>query len=223
MILRNALNLSRCVAGFAPLALFALAVWAKTGAAQPPKPAALGDTTRSVRNDRTRRTPARRTPLTDALLRDAFLDASAQAMLSRARTARAHQDAALDAYVAKGTLQYSWWVRGRASEREQLAARNQQVARVQWSRATGVWAEPLGERDLHSGVEVRDFTDLLPVPHWEGREALWIPTSSDEGTDFNTRDVFHPFDIGAEADYRYAWGIPSASRSRTSASSPSTS
>ena len=205
-ILRNALKPIRSVAEFGLRALFALAVWAQTGAAQPPKPASIGDTTTSVRSDRTRREPARRTPLTASLLRDAFVDPAAQAMLTRARAARAHQDSALNAYIAKGTLQYSWWVRGRAPEREQLAARNQQVARIEWSRAAGVWAEPLGERDLPSGVEVRDFTDLLPVPHWEGREALWIPTSSDEGTEFNTRDVFHPFDVGAEADYRYASG-----------------
>lgn len=201
----NARSYSRRIAGFGFLTTLALVLCVEAGAAQSATSAPIQDTT-GASNNRTRRPPGRRTPVTESLLRDAFVDPAAQAMLARARAGRVRQDAALNAYIAKGTLQYSWWVRGRAAEREQLVARNQQVARLQWSRATGVWAEPLGERDMHSGVEVRDFTDLLPVPHWEGREALWIPTSSDEGTEFNTRDVFHPFDVGAEADYRYASG-----------------
>jgi len=194
------------VSEFAARTLLAACLWSETSEAQQSASAAIYDTVSDARRNGARRIPPRRTPLTASLSQDAFVDPVARELLTRARIARAQQDTALRSYTARGTLQYSWWVRGRATERERLAARNQQVARIQWNLEAGVWAEPLGERDLQNGAEVRDFTDLLPVPHWEGREALWIPTSSNEATEFNTGDVFHPFDAGAEADYRYASG-----------------
>ncbi|MBC8087367.1 MAG: hypothetical protein H7Z40_08865 [Phycisphaerae bacterium] len=152
------------------------------------------------------RPAARRTTLTPTLEQNAFSDAEARHLLSQARAARARQDSALREYTAKGTSQYSWYLATRDNDRERLAARNQQAARVRWTRDSGVWAEPLGTRDLHGGIELTDFTDLIPIPYWKGREALWIPTTSDEGTDINTSEIFHPLGADAEADYRYATG-----------------
>ena len=169
-----------------------------------------GASREAMRRDSVRRSmrpPPRRIALTPSLERSAFLDDGSRELLQRARRAQNIQDDALRAYSARSDFQYSWWLRTRTTQPERLLARAQQVARVAWTRDSGLWVEPVGHRDLTDGGAVlTDFLSVTPIPHWSGRASLWIPTSGDIDAEINARDVFHPLVEGAEADYHYASG-----------------
>jgi len=155
---------------------------------------------------RSKRPAPRRNVLTLELLQSAFADSTARELLRISRRAHLAQDSALGAYSARVKMQLSAWAGARTVEPERLALRAQQAARVQWSRASGVWIEPTGHRDLKVIGELTDLVSVSPIPYWPDRETLWIPTSSDVDAEINTRDVFHPLGTDAEADYRYATG-----------------
>ena len=79
-------------------------------------------------------------------LRTAFSDAGAQRLLERAREARLSQDSVLKAYDARSFLRISVGIAMRRLGRERLLFRSELASRVRWSRPSGAWVEPLGDR-----------------------------------------------------------------------------
>ena len=178
----------------------------------PPQAAAAADTTDTT--DTTRRArprrPVRRLPVTPALEASAFKDAAARDLLLRARAARLRQDSALLAYDAKTFQRLSVGMNFRRVGRDRLLLRTETAARVQWSRAAGLWVEPTGRRMTSAFAEMEgDILDeIAPVPYFPGRESLWFP-SSDFGAvraEVDEESMIHPIATGAEAYYRYATG-----------------
>ena len=157
---------------------------------------------------RPKRRAVRRQPVTPELERSAFADAQARTLLARAREARLSQDSALRAYDAKSFLRMSIGM-GVRSLGDRLLLRSEQAARVQWSRASGVWIEPTGRRSgFPMGSADADLSGATPIPYFPGRESLWIP-SGDMGiaqSEVDENDLIHPLATGAEAYYRYATG-----------------
>ena len=133
----------------------------------------------------------------------------ARTLLLRAREARLSQDSALRAYDAKSYLRMSVGMGVRSFGTEKLLMRTEQVARVRWSRGSGVWVEPTGARAAFPmGRADADMSGATPIPYFPGRESLWIP-SSEMGVaraEVDENDLIHPLAIGAEAYYRYATG-----------------
>ena len=176
---------------------------AASHAQSPDSSAALKDTT-----GRTKRRVVRRQPVTPELERSAFADPQARTLLARAREARLSQDSALRAYDAKSYLRMSIGM-GVRSLGDRLLLRSEQAARVQWTRASGVWIEPTGRRSgFPMGTADADLSAATPIPYFPGRESLWIP-SGDMGiaqAEVDENDLIHPLATGAEAYYRYATG-----------------
>lgn len=151
----------------------------------------------------------RRIALTPELDRSAYLDATARALMTRARAARMAQDSALRSYDARSYLRMSAGLRISRLGPERLLFRTEHAARVRWTRQSGVWIETTGRRHLvPMGQADLDLSEATPVPYFPGREALWLPSSSlrvarDE---VNENDLLHPLATGAEAYYRYKSG-----------------
>lgn len=151
----------------------------------------------------------RRIALTPELERSAFADATARALLTRARAARQSQDSALRSYDARSFMRISAGMRITRLGPERLLFRTEHAARVRWTRPSGVWIETTGRRSLvPMGSADVDLSEASPVPYFPGREALWMPSGSLRVTrdEVNENDLLHPLATGAEAYYRYKSG-----------------
>jgi hypothetical protein len=135
--------------------------------------------------------------------------ADAAALLARARVARVAQDSALRAYEAlsRERVTATLGVLG-ALGPERTIFRQEKVARVRWTREGGAEIEMLGHRRHSAFPTVRPPGALLdaPVPHYSGRDALWIGAGYFVRTDVRDDELVHPLADGAEAYYAYALG-----------------
>ncbi len=149
--------------------------------------------------------------VSDEALASAFADEQARVILSRARSARLEQDSALSSYRAIGTQRMSLAAGVRRLGLEKLLFRGDNVARIDWSRAGGVWVTPLGSRvqvPMAGAKADGEMVSSISIPYFPGKESLWMP-SSEFGVvraDIDERDIIHPLARGAETYYRYATG-----------------
>lgn len=149
--------------------------------------------------------------VSDDALASAFADERARDILTRARIARLEQDSALSSYRAIGTQRMSFGAGVRRLGLEKLLFRGDNVARIDWSRAGGVWVTPLGSRvqvPMAGATTSGEMVSSISIPYFPGKESLWMP-SSDFGVvraDIDERDIIHPLARGAETYYRYATG-----------------
>ncbi len=151
--------------------------------------------------------PVRRQTVTPELERSAFRDPQARTLLERARTARLKQDSALGAYDANTYMRMSVGVGVRRLGLEKLFFRTEQSARVQWSRARGLWVQPTGRRTAFPMGDAQvDMAEATPIPFFPGRESLWSPGSGITEVEVNEEELLHPLADGAEAYYHFATG-----------------
>lgn len=160
------------------------------------------------RLDRESRAP-RRIPLTPDLERSAFRDEQARILLLKAREARLSQDSALRAYDASAYQRLSVGFGFRATGRDRLLFRTENVSRVRWSRSGGVHIDLKGARSVFPAAKDEagevNMEDVSPIPYYPGRDALWVG-SGQARAEVDERELIHPLALGAEAYYRYATG-----------------
>ncbi|MCU0648079.1 MAG: outer membrane protein assembly factor [Gemmatimonadaceae bacterium] len=139
------------------------------------------------------------------------VDASARALLLRARAARLQQDSALRSYdvTSYQRITIGLSVRGTGLERRMFHEDN--VARVRWQRGTGVHVESIGSRSSGAFAEEGSEgtgADYAAIPYFPGREALWFPAPDMAVTraEMDGTTFVHPLVAGSEAYYRYALG-----------------
>lgn len=135
---------------------------------------------------------------------------AAPALLARARVARLAQDSALRAYeaLARERVTATLGVLGDLGP-ERTVFRQESAARVRWTRAAGVVVEMLGRRRFVGvpGLRTNDAAALdAPVPHYPGRDALWIGGGRFVRPEPRADELLHPLAEGAEAHYAYAIG-----------------
>jgi len=167
-------------------------------------PRTLADT---IDAERTKRRERRRIPVTPELEASAFRDAAARGLLGKARDARMRQDSALLSYDATAHQRISAGIGFRAVGRKRLLFRSENVSRVRWSRAGGVWIDVKGARTVVPMVKDAevDMDEGSPIPYYPGREALWIGSGVAKA-EVEPDELIHPLAIGAEAYYRYSTG-----------------
>lgn len=158
----------------------------------------------------------RRIPVTAEHRRTAFRDASARALLGRAREARLRQDSALLAYDAGTYQRISAGLGIGKVGRDRLLFRSEQSGRVRWSRRVGAWVEVTGARAAMPGLgkeandDVRkdahdEAEDMLMLPYRPGQEQLFVGGGAVKA-EVDERNFVHPLAEGAEAYYTYASG-----------------
>lgn len=153
----------------------------------------------------------RRATLTPELERTAFLDATARAILHRARAARLEQDSLLVSYDAKSYQRFSAGVAFKALVRDRLALREESSGRVRWTRDRGMHVELTGSRAVipiaGSGGQYKADIDMTPIPYFPGREPLFpLGSFGTVRAEVDENDFVHPLAKGAEAYYRYRTG-----------------
>ncbi len=152
-----------------------------------------------------------RVTVSEEALESAFADEQARDILARARIGRLAQDSALTSYRAIATQRMSLGAGVRKLGLEKMLFRGDNVARIDWSRAGGVWVTPIGSRvqvPMAGSDADGEMVSSISIPYFPGKESLWMP-SSDFGVvraDIDERDIIHPIARGAEAYYRYATG-----------------
>jgi hypothetical protein len=175
-----------------------------------PRPVVEDSTPRQRRRAARERRPARRAEVTPALLASAFRDAPARAILSLARSARMHQDSALQSYDATTYQRISAGLGLGRIGRDRLAYRAEQATRVQWRRGSGAYVEVTGSRSAMpiAGSDGRGTLngDISPVPYYPGNESLWIGSSAAKSAVDENEGLVHPLAEGAEAYYTYESG-----------------
>ncbi|GLC25223.1 ShlB/FhaC/HecB family hemolysin secretion/activation protein [Roseisolibacter agri] len=135
---------------------------------------------------------------------------TAPALLARARVARLAQDSALRAYeaLARERVTATLGVLGDLGP-ERTIFRQENAARVRWTRAAGVDLEILGRRRYVGvpGLRTNDAAAVdAPVPYYPGRDALWIGGGRFVRTETRENELVHPLADGAETYYAYAVG-----------------
>ena len=164
---------------------------------------------RSQDSTEIRRRLAKKVPLTPALLASAFRDPGARNLLSEARIARFDQDTALRGYDATAYERLSVGMGFKRIGRDRLLMRNESAARVIWSRGSPAFIQLLGRRMvmpmLEGAGDAEMSNDMVPIPYYPGREALWIGSGLAKA-DVSESDIIHPLANGAEAYYTYATG-----------------
>ncbi len=159
--------------------------------------------------DRSRRPPVR-IPVTPELEASAFRDSRARDLLLSARAARLRQDSTLQSYDANAYQRLSVGIGLRAIGRDRLFFRTENATRVRWSRDGGAWIDVKGERSVVPGIKDADtdvdLSDLVSLPYFPGREALWVGSSATARPEVDERELVHPIATGSEAYYRYSTG-----------------
>ena len=163
----------------------------------------------SIREEHETR-PPRRDSVTAKHLSSAFRDASARALLQRARVARLEQDSTLLAYDATAYQRISAGLGFKKIGRDRLIFRHENASRVRWRRGEGVWIDVKGLRTAlpaipKADVEMDSNDDFTPIPYYPGREAIWVGSGMVK-REVDDREIVHPLAEGAEAYYQYATG-----------------
>ena len=173
--------------------------------------AELEATLEEVRDDTAnRRRPARHLAVTPAHLATAFHDTAARTLLQRARAARLRQDTSLTAYEAKAYERVSVGLGVKMLGRDRLAFRQEDAARVRWSRKNGAVVEMTGNRAVapiadNDGDLNANQSGMAPVPYYPGRDNLWVGSGLARA-EVDDRELVHPLAVGAEAYYTYETG-----------------
>lgn len=167
---------------------------------------ASADSTKRERDKK----PPRRIPLTPGLVSSAFKDPAARNILLLARSARMHQDSALQGYDATTYQRISAGFGFSKIGRERLAFRTESATRVRWRRGVGAYVDvtgartaiPIAGRNGHADID----GDISPIPYYPGSETLWIGGDAAKSAVNENDGVIHPLAEGAEAYYTYASG-----------------
>lgn len=171
----------------------------------------------SGRGGHGRHRDTRRIPVTPELLASAYRDASAKALLARARIERMSQDSALLSYEATTYQRISAGMGFSRIGRDRLIFRQEGAAHVRWQRGVGAYVDVTGARTAipvapaEAQEETRDEVnsgDISPIPYSPGEEPL-IAFSSEGRTAeqfVNERELVNPLAEGSEAYYTYQTG-----------------
>src|SRR6476661_5469834 len=154
--------------------------------------------------------PPKRIPLTPDLESSAFRDPEARAILLLARSARMHQDSALQGYDATTYQRISAGFGFSKIGRERLAFRTESATRVRWRRGVGAYVDITGARTAFpiagKNGNAQIDGDISPIPYYPGSETLWIGGDAAKSAVNENDGVIHPLAEGAEAYYTYASG-----------------
>jgi hypothetical protein len=199
----------------APLVAMLLQATAPQASAPSARPAAPSDTTVADSLDRAGgrrrpRKPPKRIAVTPEHLATAYRDAGARSLLLLARTARMHQDSALQAYDATTYQRISAGIGFSKLGRDRLAFRSETATRVRWRRGVGAYVDVTGARSVipiagKSGSAHMEG-EHSPIPYFPGSETLWIGSSvAREAVDEND-GIVNPIADGSEAYYIFETG-----------------
>lgn len=159
----------------------------------------------------------KRIPVTPALLASAFRDATAKALLARARIERMSQDSALLSYEATTYQRISAGMGFKRIGRDRLIFRQEGATHVRWQRGIGAYVDVTGERTAIpiAPTEAQEETnedlssgDVSPIPYFPGAEPL-IAFNSEGSTAkqfVNEREIVNPLAEGSEAYYTFQTG-----------------
>lgn len=163
-----------------------------------------------------RRVRAVRRAVTEELRNSAFKDATARALLLKARAARLRQDSALRSYDAMSYQRLSVGMSLTALARNRLLFRHESASRIRWIDSVGVWVDVKGARSAVPMVkndeankemksEMNDPDLMGSIPYYPGYEPLWVGSDIARAQADET-EIVNPIADGAEAYYTYESG-----------------